>query len=486
MIPLLLPLLLAPADLATDLRSDDPATRLRAVQQVERLGTEGAPDEAYLAPLAKLLADASLQTRGLAALALARHVVASKERVPEGVVGPLLLALRDDNPHIGAYCGRALLVLGERAWPTVQKTLEPGQARPRPRAERLAALEGCRRLAAITELREPIDTLLWAQLGEADEPVRERAFVVLKLVRAEYRLPPVRTPERLLPVLRSPDERFRALAFRQLIALEQQAFPLLLDLLHHEDRIVRVEAGRVVYRLLVLGVHPEPKLTPRLLLAVERADLPEVPDLRDDLAKLARSQWPPRDSVFFEVDLVMRWLSRPDTLPALRTAWEEADPARRRPIPDTQLASTAEIETQAGLLQSPQASTRRAAARALRTGLRPTSRMPAVVLAALHLGIAGKDDWVRIDCTYALAACGPSAEPLIVAMLQASDPEVQYRAAEAVIIMVHSHGIYPSKTEPHLKQLRSSPDARLYEIAGKALATLASPPQERRPTGGAP
>jgi HEAT repeat protein len=146
MTPLLLVALLAadPA-LIADLRSDAAAARLRAVQQVERLGAEGTPDAAYLAPLAALLRDPDAQTRGLAALAISRHVAAVTERVPPEVVAPLAVALRDDTPHVAAFAARALQSLGDRALPDLRAAAAPKQ----PQSQRLAALEAAYRLSGL-------------------------------------------------------------------------------------------------------------------------------------------------------------------------------------------------------------------------------------------------------------------------------------------------------------------------------------------------
>jgi HEAT repeat protein len=258
-----------PAELIAGLRSEDAATRLRAVQQVERLGADGAPDEAYLAPLAKLLADADLQTRGLAALALWRHVGAIKDRVPDGVVGPLVLGLRDADTNVVAYCDRVLSALGERALPQ----LRAASAADQPQAQRLAAMEGCRRLVAIPGCRVPVNALYWALLVDRDATVRERALVLLRLLRAEHTLPPVREVPILVAALRIDDDRYHELAASQLIALGEVTVPALVDLLDDKDVVVQYQASKVLAEVLNRGAITSRKERAKLLRFLARRDL---------------------------------------------------------------------------------------------------------------------------------------------------------------------------------------------------------------------
>jgi hypothetical protein len=273
-----------PADLIAALRSTDHAERLRAVQQVERLGAEGAPDEVYLAPLAGLLRDTDLQTRGLAALALWRHVPACKGRVPEGVILPLLLAHADQNPYVALYSGKTLSSLGERCIPQLRAAVDAEQ----PHAQRLAALEGCRHLATVPGCREPIDALLWSLLTDRVVAVRERAFLVLRLLRAEHNLSPMRDTARLATLLRVEDERIRAFAGVQLAALKDRAVPVLMELLEDDNRAGRTEAVRVVARLLEGGMVLRPEQATRLLRAAERTDPAELASIRGILTTFTR------------------------------------------------------------------------------------------------------------------------------------------------------------------------------------------------------
>jgi HEAT repeat protein len=279
----LLALLPDPADLVAELRSDDAAVALRAVQQIERLGAEGSPDEVYLAPLAKLLADPDPQTRGLAALALSRHIVACQGKVPEGVVTPLVLRLRDENVHLAAYCNRSLLSLGGRSLPQLRAAFAAGQ----PRAQRLAALDGCLRLAALMPCREDVEIIFWNLLLDRDPPVRERALVFLHLMRAEYDRPPFRDIPLLVATLRAENPRARALAVRHLAALEEKALPALLDLLEDTDAVVQAEAALLLARLLDRTVIPTGAQTAKLLRALDQPDSASLDTVREALARVS-------------------------------------------------------------------------------------------------------------------------------------------------------------------------------------------------------
>jgi hypothetical protein len=272
-----------PGELVLALRSDNAGTRLAAVRQVERLGADGAPDERFLVPLAALLRDPDLPTRGLAALALSRHVVACKGRVPDGVVVPLLLALGDENTHVAGYSRQSFVSLGERTWPQVRAALEADQ----PRAQRLAALEGCRRLLAIPALREPIAGRYWSLLADTDGGIRERTVVLLKLGQGEGALQPLRDGNRLAVLLRSQDRRVSDFAAGQLAALEEAAFPTLVGLLDAPEPGARKEASRLLIRLLDRGTVLDLERLIPLFERLARKEDPETDPLRAWVARVS-------------------------------------------------------------------------------------------------------------------------------------------------------------------------------------------------------
>lgn len=476
-------LLLVPCDLT-----------LADVQRIERQGADGTPDAAYLAPLAKLLADPDLQTRGLAALALLRHVGAIKERVPDDVVAPLLRGLRDENVYVARYVERTLLALGVRAVPEVLAALGDDRSRDL----RLRALEAVRLLVGNgTAAREPLGDRLWSLVTDADAVVRARAFLLLTIGLHEGSVPPLRDGARLVALSRRPDERLRDLAAEQLTAFEGLPLRLLTQLL--DDRLphVRTVAARLLTDLLDShNVPPLHELLDLLTLLHERTQ-PETRGVRDRLARVVLREMLELEAAVVQLldssvpyfrplaalavhlltvrnlsaegQTLLRLLASPE--PWIRQLASEALQQHRRTGGNLALPL---LEALATVVRAQDAETRRAAARALRLGLRPGLPISSALLAGLHAGLAGKDDWVRIDCTYALAACGARAEPLLVALLQDTDAEVQYRAAEAVVIMVHGYRVRPLKTGAHLRELRRSPHARLYEIANQALAALFS------------
>jgi HEAT repeat protein len=314
-------LLVEPADLVRQLRCDETAVRLRAVQQVERLGAEGSPDEVYLAPLAKLLADPEPQTRGLAALALSRHVVACQGKVPEGVVAPLLMALGDENPQLAAYCARALLSLGERVFPQ----LRAAQAADQPRAQRLAALEGCLRLAALPSCRESVEVSFWTGLDDDDQTVRNRAFALQQIVKVEHKLPEIQDAPLLAATLRTGDVFVRILAARHLAALEEKALPALLDLLDDRNPLVQEDVASLIARLLNRAVFPTSDQTAKMLRALERPDSAALNPLRSALRRVSAGPDVALDDPRFfpRLRLIVRLLPVPPPAPEL------ADPLLR-------------------------------------------------------------------------------------------------------------------------------------------------------------
>jgi HEAT repeat protein len=487
-------LLVEPADLIRQLRSDDAAVRLRAVQQVERLGADGSPDEVYLAPLAKLLSDPSPQTRGLAALALSRHVVASKEKVPDGVVIPLLGGLREENVHFAAYCGRTLTVLGERALPDIRAVLASDQLR----GQRQAALEGCRRLASIPACRQPVEAILWPLLADRDVRVRDRAYVLLRSLRADYPLPPFRDPVPLTAALRLNDARIRTLAAAQLIALEEEAFPLLLNLLGDPSRSARTESARVLATLLERGLIPNEELTPILQERSKAVDIPEATEVRAALDRIAREQAPPSGKVIAQVDKALALMVSLDTFdnspvyqliaPIENEAVKVLVERLRSDDPKIQAAAavalrpifmgpriTPSSKALANLgfaLRSRRIETAQEAAQTLRYALKPTRKAPPTLLDALRNALSVESVVLRVRCSFALASCGAQAEETLIVLLQDRNIEVQFHASEAVAIMAENHWDAVPGTAPYLKRLCVSSDAAVRRSALGALDAL--------------
>jgi HEAT repeat protein len=464
------------------------------VQQVERLGADGSPDEVYLAPLAKLLADPDPQTRGLAALALSRHVVACKGKVPEGVVAPLVLGVRDENPHIAAYCDRTLSALGERALPQVQAALGADQ----PRAQRLAALEGCRHLVTNPACRAPVESLLWGLLAERDAAVRDRAFVLLQTLRAEHPRPPFRNIPVLAAALGQDNARIRALAAAQVVTLDEAAFPLLADLLDDPRRFTRIEAATILGQLLERGLEPEPDQTPTLSRQIDRLKGPETEEVRAALARVARKQAPPPGSAITRVDealALMVYAGTFDNSPAYKLIAPIEEEAvkvlvdrLRAEDPKIQAAAAAALRpiymgpriTPSGkalvnlgfALRSPNLETAQEVAQTVRYALRPTRKVPPTLLDALRNALSVESIVLRVRCSFALAACGAQAEGTLIVLLQDRNQEVQLHAARAISLMVVDHRIAVPGTLPHLKRLGNSPDSSVREAATQALDDL--------------
>jgi HEAT repeat protein len=485
-----------PPGLVEQLRSIDAATRLRAVQQVERLGAEGAPDEAYLAPLAGLLRDTDLQTRGLAALALWRHVPACKGQVPEGVIAPLLLALRDPNEHVAGYCDMALSVIGPYALPQLWEAVTGDQ----PREQRLAALEGGRRLMVFPDCQEGVDALYWTLLADRDAVVRDRARALLKLGRSDYLLPPPRDRGFLLVALYTEDDNLRTLA---LSLVDESMFPALLVPLADPDHPARNGAIRALGRLLEQGHEPPPELTPSLLRATEIPGAVDHTAARRTLTVIARDQGPPDSATIATVDNFLDPKTNSNTayryFAASKTSAHVA-----RVLEDRLLASDPTIQANAcwalrviyshGRRPSPKgltnltvpllSSNRQASCEAAATlagGLQPNLKVPPTVLEALSVAILRDDLRLRSACACALAGCGLQAEDLLIDLLQHPDSEVRRFAAKAVQAMVACHGIAPRRTEPALKTLLWTFNSDQSRAASAALDALKS-----RPRGGVP
>jgi hypothetical protein len=491
---LLLMTLADPTDLVAELRSDDPAVRLRAVQEVERAGADGSPDQKYLAPLATLLADGNPQTRGLAALALWRHVVACQGPVPEGVVGPLLLALGDSDPHFRAYCGRSLVVLGERALPEVTAWLEPGRAR----VEHMAAIEGCRRLAANPAARLAVDALLWQGLGTEDAALRERAFLTLQVIRREHTLPPFRDPVLLAAALRQDDVRIRSLAVLQLSARNEDVFPLLADLLDDESPLARAEAAKILERLLRRGFTPRPDLTTRFLRQVQREDPGTLADLPVTLARIVRDQAVLSlravlrvDEVigkmiavgpFGDPDAVAKTLALDDDLvKVLENRLLADDPKvqaaaacllRRSYLGSAARPTGKTLTSFARALRSQHLTTAQEVAVTLASVLDPELPIPDDLLEALRSATLRGDALLLLACSRALASCGKRAEGTLVALLDEKNEQVQIHAAEAIFRMVEVHRIALEGTREKLTMLRNAPAVWVREAASRALNAL--------------
>jgi hypothetical protein len=487
-----------PADLLAQLRSDDPAVRLGAVQQVERLGAEEGADAVYLVPLAKLLADPDPQTRGLAALALSRHISACQGRAAEGLVGPLLHALGDDNRHLVAYCGRTLAILGDRALPEITTWLQAG----RPRADRLAALQACRYLAANPNARPAVTALLWHVLADHDERIRDFAFALVKQLRADYALPPMRDRERVAAVLRVDDPRLRTYAALQLTALEADAFPLLADLLDDPDSPAWPEAVRAFDRLLVRGFEPPEELVTTLLRRIDRPELASLKPLHAVLASIARDQGSAPEAVVTRVDTFLGQLAeaslfgeRPDVLQEL--AGIEADAIkvlRQRLIgiqprrhaaaaeslrrlllrPEHRPATPRTLTALALALHSADLDVARESALALAVALEPGYPVPRAVIAALRTVLPRDDSLLRVACARALAGCGNQATETILALLDHPEPAVQVHAIRAILDLLERHHVRLSAATERLQRLNDSPSPRVRELADRTLRALRS------------
>jgi hypothetical protein len=427
MIPLLLLVVLAdPADLIRQLRSDDAGVRLRAVQQVERLGADGSPDEVFLVPLVGLLRDPYPQTRGLAALALSRHVVACKEKVPDGVVVPLLLGRCEENTHLARYCDRALTSLGQLTLPQLRAAFDPDQ----PRAQRIAALEGAHRLATLPSCRRPVELLLWARLGDGDAAVRDRALLLLKLVPVESGRPAVPDVDLLMAALRIGDQRISAYAREQLDKLGDTVAPALVRLLDDPSREIRIEAGRQLARRLENGLVPTPELARNLLRALDRNDLNDLAPLRRALTQpsaVTSDLWafysriepilkklpdlPPESADTTDPTLQLARVLARVPLPAdLLADLRSDDPAERRAAVErvdrlgaSGAAEPAYVPALARLILDPEPTLRALAALSLSRHIaRWRGRVPEEVLFTLQLGLHDKNPDVVASCHRAL------------------------------------------------------------------------------------
>lgn len=472
-----------------DLRSDAAAVRLLAVQRVERLGADGTPDAAYLPALANLLNDADEQTRGLAALALTRHV---GERVPPGVVLPLVLALHDTNPHVRAFCGRSLAQLGEQALPEVTALLRPGTAR----VVRSAAVEACVQLARHPAARRAADALLWHAL--ADHELREQAFRALRRVRHEQDMPPQRDGGALLAALRADELRCRSLAVVHLAALGREAVPLLVAFSEEPD--VRDDVARVLERLLSAGVVPTAAQA-RTFLTHLGGDLGE---LGHALGRLAWDGAPtptqplprPRTRVdsllvaaieagpFGDLEAIHRQLGAA-TLPEVEDNLVARDPRMQAAAADAlrylHLQSGRPLSDRAlrhlGVaLRSERLATAQEAALALLTVLRPEQAIPDDLAVALSNALRRDDALLRLTCARVLAVCGPQVQATLVELLDARELAVRDHAAEAIARLREPRRIATSGIRARLESQLDSPYPPLRASARRALNALESVP----------
>jgi hypothetical protein len=485
--------------LLADLRSDDAAVRLAAVQRVERRGADGEPDAAYLAPLAALLRDPDERTRGLAALALSRHVAACPESAPGELVVALLTGTRDGNRFVAGLCDRSFAALGVRAVPALSL----------PHTPRQLALSGYARLLADSACRERVDAVLWPLLDDADAQVRDRGLRMLVALHADHQLPPPRYLPRLVRLFET-DGPARKLANEALIALKDDALPAVLEMVTSERPELRTAARHLLVRLLDEGVTPSPRQT-EALVAIFRGT-PEAEQLHGPVARALLARTPPRKGESERHDLALAaLLDRPGhpeaVMGQLGTPTERAvvmsklldwlpnsDPARQRVLADLlcwcyRVGEEATPAALDGLLVahlSRSVETRRAGARALSYAIRPGMKVPPMVIGYIGEGMGDRDRAVRVHSAYALAACGAQAEDALMKLLDAPNPVVVYHAVEAVTYMVHLHDQVPRRVLPQLDRLatQSANVEHLHVAVLQAAGAIRLAPQ--RPEGDAP
>ncbi len=478
-------LVLAQAGLDADLRATDPAVRLAAVRRIERLGTEGQPDAARLAALAPLLRERDLTLRGLAALAIYRHIAACKESVPDGVTAALLGCLHDENRHVAAFCRRSLSSLGPLALPDVRDWLRPERGPQRLVSQRLAALEACRLLAASERCRDRVVSLLWLALSDPEPTVAERARIELTHVRDKY---PPTLPEDSDSVgaaLGSANERIRALAATELVAAGDRAFGSLVLLLRSSNPIARHEAGRVLEVFLRQGVYPKVATAFELLRELRRSDTPEWGALRQRVQRIADAQFAPVAEALLRVDPWLRLMRDPNQA-SLEEQLEARNPETQQfaaealgKLGDAWQPSPRALEAFADLLESPSEQTARAAAFTLSQCLRPTLKIPPRLLTTLGDAFRKPDRRNRSLCTVALAACGPQAEPELIRLLRDPDPNVRFYPAMVVYRMASEHHLYAIGTADDLERLAQSRDTAAAFAARTALNYLIERPEKK-------
>jgi HEAT repeat protein len=312
---------------------------------------------------------------------------------------------------------------------------------------------------------------------------------------------------RLRAALRVPEDRIRALAAEQLPALGDAALPILLDLLDDKDRDIRTAAGKAIARLLDAGMEPSPDQLTRLLAALVRPEVFNLPALRESLQRSARDHTPPTKETIAEADRMLALLLDRNKDPELgRHFFEEAENSGQvvQVLVDRLLADDPRIQVVAAdqlrilyglgartsrgsllnlakLLGAPRPEAFRAAAFSLRAAIHPELTIPAPVLAALRVGVLRDDITGRQACAQALAHCCLQAEPTLVALLQDRNPEVQMVAADAVLVMATAYKVAPLTTVAHLERLTQSNDRGVRLTAESALAALESLTSREKP-----
>lgn len=490
----MLPFALLVALAQVDLSAPDPAARLVAVQQVERLGAD-APDAAHLVPLAALLADADERTRGLAALAVTRHVAACPDPAPQELVGPLLVGMRDGNRHVAAFCARAFTALGVRAIPALAVT----------RDQRSAAVSGLARLMAEPGCRDRVGAVLWTLLDDPAPQVRERALRLLVHLRADHALPPSRYLPRLGRLFAEHGPAGE-LAAGALLDLGSDALGAVLDLAQSERPDLRAAARDLLVRLHLAGAVPTPRQAGTLLVLFQGSA--EVDQVRGSLARMILTHRPDLAPTV-RLDLVLEALldnpdvpeelvrrlrdpgERADLLRDLVARLARSDPARQRVLADLlhwfyrtgDAATPAALEALAALARSPVVETRRAALRTFSHAARPTLALTPQALAAVARTLGHHDRLVRIHAAYALAACGQQAERLLHDLLVFGTALERQHAADAVTFMVHLHQVVPRTVLPALEKLADDSSTELAIAVRQAAGSirLARPDKGAKP-----
>lgn len=502
------------AGLLRDLASPDAGVRLRAVAEVERLGAD-APDAAYLSALAPLLGVKDLPTRGLAALAVHRHVAACDGPAPDALLVALAARLGDENRHVAKYCRASLLRVAPASSSRLQRWLAPDD-KPPPAAERLLALTAGRLFAEQASCRPGVVALLWRALSDADEAVAEKARLVLDDIEAAHRVPNFDDAAVIRAAFQSRNGFISHRAFVALAKLGRDAFPSLVLLLDSASRDVRSLAAELLDELIEDRGDPrhEPaeEDTLKLLVRLRRPEWAKArwDRLRGRLQRIADVQSEPPGGVRppREVDpQVEHWLrvvrepsaDWPAVTPRLRllgdaghraleARLEAADPAVRLAaaeaiyrLRDDWRPSRRGLTALAAMLSSPDAKATYWAAVALRHGVRPELDVPPALVDALAVALRSPDRTHRALCTIALAGCGLAAEQHLVRLLQDDDTTVQFHAAQAVRLMAGLHRVVPLATVAALEKLTKSPDRDIVWAALYAYAALgaASVPERK-------
>jgi hypothetical protein len=362
----------------------------------------------------------------------------------------------------------------------------------RPRAQRLIALECCRRLLALPACREPVEAVLWTLLSDPDASVRDRARALFKRAWVEYPLPPWRDVNRILATLSLDDEEIQS---RARSFLDTGMYPALVAPLADRNHPSHAGAARALIRLLELAEPPD-DVSPRLLRAAEGSELAELATARPALRRIVREQGPPSADTIKHIDTHLALVAvdsrhSTDAYRDLTTPSYQVHAARV--LEDRLLADKLDIRSAAawalrviyaeGRVPSPKAlanlstclrSENRTlaleAAATLRTGLKPSVSVPLAVMDALGEALARDDTRLRRTCVSALAACGLQAERTLIPLLQDRDRAIQTWAIHAVIEMVTTHRVVPRSTEHYLERLADSGASA--EVRGPAQTAL--------------